>query len=247
MPKEDLMRRMWTAVFGLALISSAVQVLAAEPQPRPHLTTDGTAEVSAENDSFRLALGVVSEAATAERAAADNAARSKDVLNAVQGLRIKDLKLKTTRYQVQPKWDYEQKPHQIRGYTVQIRVEAVLEGVEAAKLTAAVPKLIQAALAKGANAVDELTFYRRDRDELEQQALAQATAQALAKARVLARAAGVRLKRVASLSSQPAEPMPVFAAMRGMAFGAAEKQTAPPVEAGESKVGARVTLVHEIE
>lgn len=232
---------------GFALVASTAQVLAAEPQPKPLLTTDGTAEVSAENDSVRLALGVVTEAATAERAAEDNAARSKDVLNAVQALRIKDLKLRTTRYQVQPKWDFQHQPRQITGYTVQNSVEAVLEGVETARLTAAVPKLIQAALAKGANAVDELTFYRRDRDELEQQALAQATAQALAKAKVLARAAGVRLKRIESLTSQPAETPPVFMPMRAMALGAAEKQMAPAVEAGESKVGARVTLVYEID
>jgi uncharacterized protein len=241
------MNRVALAVIGLGLVMTAVRAWGSEAQAKALLTTDGYAEVSAENDSVRLSLGVVTEGATAEQAAETNAARSKTVLAAVQALKVKGLKLKTSRFQVQPQWDYERKPARISGYTVHSAVEANQEEAEAAKLTVWVPKLIQAALANGANAVDELTFYRRDRDALDQQALTQATAQAMAKAQALARAAGVRLKRVAGLSSQPAETPPGPMPMRAMAFGAAEKQMTPPIEAGESKIAARVTLTYEIE
>ena len=197
---------------------------------------------------MRVSVGVVTEGPSADQAAESNAAKTKAVLTAVQGLRLKDLKLKTTRYQVQPQWDYERKPPKLVGYQVHNTVEVTWEQAESAKLALWVPRIIQAALANGANSMDELAFYRQDRSALEQQALGQATEQALAKAKVVARAAGVRLRRIATLTTQPTEVPPVFMPPRALAFGAAaEKQLAPPVEAGESKVGARVTLAYEIE
>jgi uncharacterized protein YggE len=62
----------------------------------------------------------------------------------------------------------------------------------------------------------------------------------------LAEAAGVKLKRIAAISSQPGQPMPVRMMDRGLAM-AAEAAAPPPIESGESVIRAQVQISYEIE
>ena len=67
--------------------------------------TEGTADVTGQNDSARISLSVQSEARKLEKAAADNATKTEAVLQAVKAIRIKDLKVKTRNYRVTPQKD----------------------------------------------------------------------------------------------------------------------------------------------
>ncbi|MGB6011472.1 MAG: SIMPL domain-containing protein, partial [Desulfobacterales bacterium] len=77
-------------------------------------------------------------------------------------------------------------------------------------------------------------------------ALKLATREAMDRARTLAEAAGVKLKRVVSLSTQPIQIPP-----RPQMLRAAEMKTeaaaAPPMEIGESQIRVTVSIAYEIE
>ena len=81
---------------------------------------------------------------------------------------------------------------------------------------------------------------------MEKQALQQATHEAIERAKILAEAAGVKLKRIASLRSQPAYTPP-----QPRMLGAAEMKSdtlaaAPPMEMGESRIRVQVSIAYEI-
>jgi uncharacterized protein YggE len=204
------------------------------------------AEVSGENDSASVALAVVTEDADLNRAASRNAEKTNAVLQAVKTLNLKKLKLKTTGYRVTIQRDYSSvKSGRITDYQVYNQAQAVLEGEERTELARQVSKIIGAGLDAGSNEVNQVQFYLQNRQALENQALEQATHRAQEKAAVLAKAAGVKLGRVRQINSQPLEAAPIY---RAEAFKTmAASAGAPPLEAGESKISARVSVVYALE
>ena len=92
-----------------------------------------------------------------------------------------------------------------------------------------------------------IKFYIKDRTPLENQAFARATRQAIARAETLARAAGVKLKHIVSLSTYPVHKPPVLNMFRSVARQARTETMAPPMESGESRISVQVSLVYEIE
>jgi uncharacterized protein YggE len=207
---------------------------------------EGSADVTGENDSARILLSVQSEAREMEKAAADNATKTKAVLQAVKALPIKDLKIKTRNYRITPQKDYKAKPPVTKGYEVRNEIEITTEGFAPKELSAQVSKMIATSLKNGANSVHNIQFYIRDKQELEKQGLSLATKEAMAQAQILASAAGVKLGRIVSISNQPIA-VPIRAEMFRSA-GAAVQETSmePPIESGESKIFFRVSVVYEI-
>ena len=126
-------------------------------------------------------------------------------------------------------------------------IEVTLEGFEPENLSKHVSKIVGKALKSGSNNIHHIQFYIKNREPLEKEALTQATQEAIDRARTLAKAAGVKLKRIASLSTYPIHIPP-----RPHMFRAADMKTqatavAPPIEIGESQIRVRVSVAYEIE
>jgi uncharacterized protein YggE len=207
---------------------------------------EGTADVTGENDSARIFLSVQSEAREMEKAAVNNATKTEAVLQAVKALPIKDLKLKTRNYSVTPQKDYKAKPPVTKGYEVRNEIEITTEGFSPRELSDQVSKVIETSLKNGANTVQNIQFYIKDKQELEKQGLGLATKEAMAQAQVLASAGGVKLGRIVSISTQPIA-VPIRAEMfRSAGLAAQEASMEPPIESGESKIYFRVSVVYEI-
>jgi uncharacterized protein YggE len=102
-------------------------------------------------------------------------------------------------------------------------------------------RLVDAAVAAGANTVDGPSLERSDRDALYRDALKKALADAKAKAEALAEAGGFAVGRVTDVTEQQGagEPVP-------MASAAAAKDAATPVEPGTQDVVAQVSVSFEI-
>ena len=116
-----------------------------------------------------------------------------------------------------------------------------LEGCEPEHLTKHVSKIVEKALESGANNLDHIQFYIKNKELLEKEAITQATQKAMDLAIVLAKAAGVNLKRIASLRVLPIrEQMATTMMVRSSA-------QAPPIESGESQIRVQVTVEYEIE
>ena len=235
---------------SLALFIAAMPYAAiAQPQyllNRNLIFAEGTADVTGQNDSARISLSVQSEARKLEKAAADNATKTEAVLQAIKALSIKDLKVKTRNYRVTPQKDFKAKPPVTKGYEVRNEIEITTEGFAPKELSDQVSKVIETSLKNGANTVHNIQFYIKDKQELEKQGLSLATKEAMAQAQILASAAGVKLGRIVSISTQPIA-VPIRAEMfRSERVAAQDASMKPPIESGESKIYFHVSVVYEI-
>lgn len=216
-------------------------------QERNVIFTEGVAEVMGRNDSTRISIAVVTDGKDLEEISGGNARKTENILKVIKGLAINGLKVETSNYRVTPQKDYKARPPVIKGYEVYNAIEVTLESMEPESLSAHCSKIIGQALASGANNIDAVHFYIKDRAALEKEALTQATKEAIARAETLAEAAGVRLKRVATLSTHPIQPPLRPNRYRTALMESDAAEGAPPIEAGESQIRVQVSLAYEIE
>jgi uncharacterized protein YggE len=204
------------------------------------------AEITGQNDSAKVSVAVVTQGRNLEQVSLENADKTKAVIHTIKGLNIKDLKLKTSDYRVTPQRDYKARPPKISGYEIHNAVEITLEGFEPEPLSKNVSLMIGKALESGSNNINHIQFYIKNKSVLEKQALKQSTRQAMDRARALAEAAGVKLKRIVSLSTQPIH-IPTRQHMLQAAGMRTEASAAPPIEIGESQIRVQVSIAYEIE
>lgn len=242
------MKRAFIPVLTVSLLLMAHSIFAQCPSAsdRSLILTHGMAEVMGQNDSARISVSVVTQGRNLEQVGSENAGKTKAVIQAVKGLNIKDLKLKTSNYRVTPQRDYKARPPKIKGYEVHNAIEITLEGFEPEPLSKNVSMMIGKALESGSNNINHIQFYIKNKSALEKEALKQSTQEAMDRARTLAEAAGVKLKRIVSLSTQPIH-IPTRQHMLRAAGMKTEASAAPPIEIGESQIRVQVSIAYEIE
>ena len=225
---------------GLALaLTMAAPALAADSgiSDIRTLAMTGHGEFRAVPDMAQLTAGVTSNAATAAQALAANSSRMKSVFSALEKLGVPEKNIQTTGFFVSPQYTNGENnnPRRLTGYQVSNTVSVRLEDV--GKLGAALDALVTA----GANQMNGISFAIQNTAPLLETARIQAIADARARAETYAKAAGVSLGAIVSISEGAAEtPRPMY---RMEAVFAAPP---PPVAAGEQSVTADVSLVWEI-
>jgi len=217
---------------------------AQEPErgPRPAIRVSGEAVVSAKPDQAQVAIGVVTQAATAQAAAAQNAQQLETTLKALRAALGAGADIKTISYSVTPNYQYPREGGNptIKGYTASNTVQ-----VKTGDLNQ-VGKIIDTATQAGANQVQSLQFTLKDEAAVRAQALREAAAKARAEADALASALGVKITRIL-LAEEAGSPIvrPYMADM-AMRAGAAAPPPPTPIEPGAIEVRATVTLTVEI-
>ncbi len=233
----------------MSLLSLSYASFAQSPpvQERNLIFTEGVAEVMGQNDSARISIAVVTDGKDLEEISGENARKTKKILKAIKRLNSTGLKVETSNYRVTPQKDYKARPPVIKGYEVYNAIEVTLESMEPDGLSAHCSKIIGQALESGANNIDAVHFYIKNRASLEKEALTQATKEAIARAETLAKAAGVKLKRIATLSTHPIQPPLRPKRYRTALMESDAAEGAPPIEVGESQIRVQVSLAYEIE
>jgi uncharacterized protein YggE len=223
------------------LLTRATVVGAQATTPSPSglpasLVSSGQGEARVNPDRVSVLVNVQTRASTAAAAAAENARRTKSVLDALEKLGLTKDQLSTEGYSAYPelRYDREGGSPQVTGYVVTNSVRAESKRVDQAG------PIIDAALAAGANLINSLSFYASTIDEPRRQAIALAVASARADAEAMAQAAGGRLGALVELSTQgpTVPPRPMFdVAARGKV--AMAEQT--PINPGQQTVNVFVT------
>ncbi|HSQ83995.1 MAG TPA: SIMPL domain-containing protein, partial [Desulfobacterales bacterium] len=233
-----MMKRAYILVLMACFCLVANSVFAGSPaaSDRNLILTEGTAEVKGQNDSAKIFIAIVTEGRKLEQASSENANKTKAVLTTLKGLNIKHLKLETSNYRVSPQKDYKVRPPKTKGYEVNNAIEVTLEGLEPESLSKYVSRIVGKALESGANTIQSIQFYLKDKSTLEKKALKLATQEAMERAKILAEAAGVKLKGIVSLSTQPMFSPPQPHMLRAAEMKTAAGEMAPPIEIGESRI-----------
>ncbi len=236
-------------VLALALVAAVP--LRAQPAPvqppavaTPALTTLVLAmegRVTRTPDVAELSGGVVTLAPTAAAAMADNGRAMNRVVAAIRKAGIADRDIQTQGVGLQPQYRYDNNsPPVLTGYqatnTVAFRVRKVGD----------TGTLLDALVGAGANQITGPNFTIADSAGALDEARAQAVAAARARAVLYAKAAGLRVRRIASISETGAVepgPRPMLMA-RGIAADAA---STAPIVPGEVALVVNVAIAFELE
>lgn len=215
---------------------------AAEGYPAT-LSISGTSITHVAPDTAAVTVGVITEAKDAAKAHADNVAQVARVHNALKALGIADRDIQTTRYDFSQRYDTRDNGRtELVGYTVQNAVVITVHDLSK------VGRVIDTALASGANRIDSLEFTASDLVAAKATVIEGAMRDARAKADALAAAAGVRIVRIANISSADVYPQP-YNDIRYMAMTkeAAADIGATPIAAGQLAVEGVVNVTYVIE
>ena len=206
----------------------------------PTLTMNGVGSAQIAPDMAEITLGVITEAKDAAKAHSDNAAQAARVQAAVKALGVAERDIQTTRYDFSPIYDVKDNGRSVTtGYTVTNAVVVKVRNL------ANVGKVIDAALANGANRVDSLEFSASDPSAAKDAALADAARDARSKADAVARALGVRIVRILNVYADAQSPAPRNFMPMMMAKEAYDAGT--PISAGELSFEASVNISYVIE
>ncbi|HEU4642318.1 MAG TPA: SIMPL domain-containing protein [Gemmatimonadaceae bacterium] len=228
-------------LLSLVAVLALAPAVAAQQQPAPHMEMMGRApevitsaqgEARVTPDRATIYIGVQTRASTAAQAASENARKQRAVIDTLRALGIGESQISTVNYNVYPEQIFQpekgDKTPRIVGYNVTntVRVEVrKLDGLGA---------LLDAALAKGANAINSLDFYSSNEDEARRSALAAAVARARGDAEALAKGAGGTLGELLEVSSAPMSTPPIPFATAKMSMRAEAAPT--PINPGEQTV-----------
>ncbi|HEX2591827.1 MAG TPA: SIMPL domain-containing protein [Rhizomicrobium sp.] len=227
-----------TMVSTAALFAAAPAALA-DAAPRV-LTVSGHGEASGAPDQATLSAGVTTQARTAAEALSENAAKMNALFSALKKIGVPDKKMQTSNFNVSPEYANDNTgntPPRIVGYQVSNQVTVTLDDVKKVGPT------LDTLVASGANQINSVGFGIDDPKTLLTSARGDAVADARLRAETYAKAAGVSLGNILSISDSSvsiAPPVPMYRAM------AMDKAAASPIAAGEETVSADVTIVWEI-
>jgi uncharacterized protein YggE len=204
----------------------------------PALITSGQGEAKVTPDRASILVNVQTRGLTAAAAGADNAQRTKAVLDALAKLGLPKEQLSTEGYSVYPEMAYDRNggTPRVTGYVVTNTVKAET------KQPAQVGAMVDAALSAGANMINSLSFYAASIEGPRREAIALAVANARADADAMARAAGGSLGNLLELSTQgpTIPPRPMYEMAMAARKGVAD-QVQTPVNPGQQTVSVYVT------
>ena len=230
------------SAFGLCVLllpgTGLAQVI---PAPSP-LPADGTilsvsaqGRVSRVPDVATIRAGVVTQGTSAAGALSDNAARMDRVVAALRAAGIAPRDLSTASVSLQPQYRYlDGQAPTVTGYQATNSVSVRFHDVARAG------RVLDALVAQGANQIEGPTLSLENPDAALDEARADAVRRARARADLYARAAGLRVDRILSMSEggeQEAAPAPVLYRMRAEAAA-----PATPLLPGQTEVTATLSV-----
>ena len=224
------------------IVFAASPALAADGQDFPdhgtRLDIVATGQVQRAPDLATIGAGVVTQATEAGAAMASNAPRMTATVAALKRAGVADRDIQTAQVSLQPQYRYgENQPPILTGYQVSNRVTVRLRELRNAG------KILDALVAAGANQIDGPTFGIDKPEAALDEARTQAIATARARAELYAKAAGLRVVRIARISESGQAESPIRPqAMMAMRNKAADTT----VEAGEQELSVTVSVSFEL-
>ncbi|WP_062793156.1 SIMPL domain-containing protein [Sphingobium herbicidovorans] len=253
----------WFA-FLITVTGAASTVQAQLPAASPVLTPDETLlVVSGEGQSRRIpdvavfSAGVVTQGRTGGEALGANATRMNEVVTALKRAGIADLDIQTSALSLQPQYSNPEQEAQIRAritrepYIPPAQLQAPrIIGYEArnnvqvrVRKLGQMGRIIDTLVQAGANQVDGPSFTLDEPKAALDEARAEAVREARSRAELYARAAGLRISRILSISEGGGYyPQPIVVTGRMGGAPPAPPPPPSPVAPGELMLGATVSV-----
>ncbi len=239
------MKHAW---FATALVAASFATpAAAQQQPSITQAIAGTRlDISATGEATRvpdvavITAGVITRSSTARAALEQNAARMDRVRSSLKRAGIADRDIQTSNISLNPEYRYVQdQPPRLTGYTASNQVNVRFRDI------AKSGDILDALVAEGANSINGPSLTIDKPEEALDEARIKALGIGRARADTYARALGMRVLRLVSVSegggSYPVPPpMPVMMEAR------AQGGVATKIDPGEQKVQVTLGMVYEL-
>jgi uncharacterized protein len=240
-----LSRKMLLILASLLIAMAPITLMAHDveskpPTPLAQISSEGL--VKAYPDIALLNFTILTEAAKAPTASAENAKKADAFLNAVKKFLHEGDTVKTTGYLIMPLYTYGDKGRKpaITGYRVSNSFQVKLKDL------ARLGDLIDLAAQQGVNDIQGPIWQHSGIDTLIQEASVQALQKARQMAEALAKSQDMKVKRLQKVSTGiRVAPYPREALQ--MRAAAVAEQATTPIEVGEQEIRAQVEAVFELE
>lgn len=218
------------------------------------VSVTGKGETYMKPDVASFVYTVMEEGKTAAEAQTKSTTKTNTVLNALENAGIKEKDIKTTSYNIYPKYEYTNSvcttyscspgKSTIVGYEVSQSIEVKVRDIEKAG--------DMLALVGGLNVsnVSGLSFVIDDMEAAKAEVRKQAIQDAKEKAKVISKELGVKFDEIISFyeSGQDGYPSPMMSEMSyGGAAYAPDAKAAPSLPVGENKLTTMVTITYSIK
>lgn len=231
-----------TAFILTALLAFAPVTAMAETAMPATIDVSADETVKAAPDMAMISAGVMTNNARADIAMQDNAKKMTAVMAALKAAGIADKDVQTAGISIYPQYRYERdEAPQVTGYQASNTVNVVLRDMKN------IGPVLDALVSQGVNQLNGPEFSIEKPDALLDDARAKAVQKARARAEVLAKAAGVKVKRVLSISENASFSPPPMRPMMAKASFSSMDAAPTPVAAGEVGLSVTVNLRYEIE
>ena len=235
---------------GVAQFAFELRRQYVDHKPQNVISVSGEGKVKAVPDTAIVTLGVLAQGKDQKLVADDAAKRINKITEFVKSLGVKKEDITTSQSSLNPQIDWQTGKQNIVGYQSQQTVTVKVRGVDKASEIAG--KIVAGAVDNGANEVYGSQFIIDDSTALQQQARLEAIEKAKQKAAELAKAAGLRLGKVISISESGSgyPPMPMYGTAEGRGGAVAmdsKVMTAPSIEPGSQEIVQTMTLTFELK
>ena len=213
------------------------------PPIKATITVSGTGTVSVQPDTARLNLGILATDKTSTEAQRQVAVDMSSLLGILKESGVHDKDIKTANINIRPVAEYDRDHNYVgvSGYEVSSSLTVIVRDLES------VGKILDSAVAHGANTVHGVDFYIDDPIPAASEARKLAVKHARASADQLAEAAGLFVTGVFAISEGYA-PSP-----RALEYGggnvrmmASSADASMPISSGEIDVSVQIQAVFEI-
>jgi uncharacterized protein YggE len=224
---------------GTAFAQTAPVAAPMTPSDGTLLSISAQAEARRVPDVATLSAGVVTQAADANAAMRANATQMDKVMAAIKAAGIAERDIRTSGISLNPQYKYvENQSPTITGYQASNTVDLKVRDV------ARLGKVLDALVASGANQVNGPNFEIDQPEPVYDQARRDALQKAQARAEMYAKALGLIVRRLVSISEgggyRPPLPMPM------MAMARAKNESDTSVAPGETTLTANLDVVFEL-
>jgi len=232
------------ALAGAALPAAAMAqtvTTVAQPIVGTRLDISATGTANRVPDLAIISAGVVTRSPTATGAISENAARMERVRAALKRAGIADRDIQTSSINLNPDYRYENnQPPVLTGYQASNNVSVKFRDIRNAG------KILDALVAEGANQINGPSLTIDKPEAAYDEARVKAIALGRARAELYARALGMRVARLISLSESGGYSPPPMPYMRDVAMAAAPASKTE-IDPGEQQLSVSLSMSFELQ
>ncbi len=216
-----------------------------EIETKNTITVSDTGEVYTKPDLGITSFSVKTEKKTVAQAMSENTEKMNEIINSMKNLGVEEKDLKTTTFNIYPRYDYVERASFVQGTRVLAGYEITQSLQVKIRDLDKIGQIIESATDAGANQVGNLSFTIDKEDEFKKQAREEAINKAKVKAKELADQLGVNLVRIVSFNENGQAPVYYdnYSMKEASGIGGAG---APQIETGENKIEVSVSITYEI-